>query len=123
MNGYGRGEETFRGWLQALSAEQKAAIQLFAMDMHRATWNAVDNTPGLGARGNCPRPLPRPEARRAKRSTNSDARSSSARVRSFGPSAGASARCSFAHGSASPDSQKAELQASPESQPDSRAWL
>ncbi len=45
--GYGRAEETFRAWLQALSAGQKAAIQLFAMDMHRAYWNAVDNTPGL----------------------------------------------------------------------------
>lgn len=45
--GYGRAEETFRRWLDALSAEAKATVQLFAMDMHRAYWNAVDNTPGL----------------------------------------------------------------------------
>src|SRR5208283_1188468 len=45
--GYGRGEETLQGWLQTLSPEQKATIKLFAMDMHRAYWNAVDDTPGL----------------------------------------------------------------------------
>ena len=45
--GYGRSEDTLKGWLQSLSGEQKAAIKLFAMDMHRAYWNAVDNTPGL----------------------------------------------------------------------------
>lgn len=45
--GKGRDEDTLKTWLQSLSAEQKAAIDLFAMDMHRAFWNAVDNTPGL----------------------------------------------------------------------------
>jgi len=45
--GRGRGEDTLKRWLQSLSAEQKATIELFAMDMHRAYWNAVDNTRGL----------------------------------------------------------------------------
>jgi transposase len=36
-----------RRWLQSLSREQKAEIKLFAMDLHRAYWNAVDNTRGL----------------------------------------------------------------------------
>jgi transposase len=45
--GKGRSEDTLEGWLQSLSPEQKALIRLFAMDMHRAYWNAVDNEPGL----------------------------------------------------------------------------
>ena len=45
--GKGRSEDTFKRWLQSLSPEQKATIELFAMDMHRAYWNAVDNTRGL----------------------------------------------------------------------------
>lgn len=45
--GAGRGEQTLRIWLDALSSEQKSVIQLFAMDLHRPFWNAVDNTVGL----------------------------------------------------------------------------
>jgi transposase len=45
--GKGRSEDTFKRWLRSLSLEQKATIQLLAMDMHRAYWNAVDNTRGL----------------------------------------------------------------------------
>ncbi|MHB8533716.1 MAG: ISL3 family transposase [Solirubrobacteraceae bacterium] len=45
--GKGRGEDTLKSWLQSLSPEQKATIELFAMDMHRAYWNAVDDTRGL----------------------------------------------------------------------------
>jgi transposase len=45
--GKGRSEDTLKRWLQSLSHEQKATIALFAMDMHRAYWNAVDNTRGL----------------------------------------------------------------------------
>ena len=45
--GKGRREETLRGWLDTLTAEQKAAIQVFSMDLYRPFWNAVDRTPGL----------------------------------------------------------------------------
>ncbi len=45
--GHGRDEAVLRRWLQSLSREQKAKIELFAMDLHRAYWNAVDNTRGL----------------------------------------------------------------------------
>lgn len=45
--GKGRREETLRGWLDLLTAEQKATIEVFSMDMHRPFWNAVDRTPGL----------------------------------------------------------------------------
>jgi transposase len=45
--GEGRAETTLRSWLDALSDEQKATIKLFAMDLHRAFWNAVTNTIGL----------------------------------------------------------------------------
>jgi len=45
--GKGRSEDTLKSWLQSLSAEQKATVELFAMDLHRAYWNAVDNTRGL----------------------------------------------------------------------------
>ena len=45
--GKGRSEDTLKRWLQSLSSEQKATMELLAMDMHRAYWNAVDNTRGL----------------------------------------------------------------------------
>jgi transposase len=45
--GYGRNEATVKSWLDALSKEQKDAIQLFAMDMHEPFWNAIDNDPQL----------------------------------------------------------------------------
>ncbi len=45
--GAGRDEAAVRPWLDALTAEQKAGIRVFAMDLHRAFWNAVDNTVGL----------------------------------------------------------------------------
>ncbi len=45
--GKGRSEATLRRWLESLSREQRAAIQLFAMDLHRAYWNAVDGVRGL----------------------------------------------------------------------------
>lgn len=45
--GYGRSEETLREWLESLRPEARGRIQLFAMDMHRAYWNAVDGVPGF----------------------------------------------------------------------------
>jgi transposase len=45
--GRGRTEHTLRRWLESLSREQKATIAVFAMDLHRPYWNAVDNTRGL----------------------------------------------------------------------------
>ena len=42
--GKGRSEATLKRWLHSLSSEQKATLELFAMDMHRAYWNAMDNT-------------------------------------------------------------------------------
>jgi transposase len=45
--GKGRSEKTLRRWLESLPREQKAEIKLFAMDLHRPFWNAVDNTRGL----------------------------------------------------------------------------
>lgn len=45
--GHGRSEATLRAWLEALSLEQRGTIKLFAMDLHRAFWNAVDGVPGL----------------------------------------------------------------------------
>jgi transposase len=45
--GRGRSENTLRRWLESLPREQKAGIQLFAMDLHRPYWNAIDNTRGL----------------------------------------------------------------------------
>ncbi len=45
--GRSRSEKTLRRWLESLTREQKATIQLFAMDLHRPYWNAVDNTRGL----------------------------------------------------------------------------
>lgn len=43
----GRDEQALRRWLESLSHEQKAGIALFAMDLHRPYWNAVNNTRGL----------------------------------------------------------------------------
>lgn len=45
--GPGRSEQTLRGWLEALTPDQKRTITLFAMDLHRPFWNAVDNMQGL----------------------------------------------------------------------------
>ena len=45
--GKGRDEPAVRPWLDALTPEQKAGIRVFSMDLHRAFWNAVDNTKGL----------------------------------------------------------------------------
>jgi len=45
--GYGRDENTLKQWLAALTPEQKAAIRLFAMDMHRPFLNAVRDDPAL----------------------------------------------------------------------------
>jgi transposase len=45
--GKGRSEITLKGWLESLPLEQRRVIDLFAMDMHRAYWNAVSTTPGL----------------------------------------------------------------------------
>jgi transposase len=45
--GYGRSAETLTGWLQTLTAEQKAAIKLFAMDMHPPFRKAVQEDPAL----------------------------------------------------------------------------
>jgi len=45
--GPGRRQETLATWLSSLSAEQKAEIVLFAMDMHEPFANAVRNDLGL----------------------------------------------------------------------------
>jgi transposase len=45
--GFGRREETVKGWLDTLSPEQKAGIVLFSMDMHQPFKNAVRNDPAL----------------------------------------------------------------------------
>jgi transposase len=45
--GKDRTEMTLRRWLESLPREQKATIQLFAMDLHRGYWNAVTNAAGL----------------------------------------------------------------------------
>jgi len=45
--GYGRSEATVAKWLQTLSSEQKAAITLAVMDMHRPFANAIYNDPEL----------------------------------------------------------------------------
>jgi len=45
--GRGRSEETLRHWLLGLPQEKRSAIQLFAMDLHRAYWNAVDGVRGF----------------------------------------------------------------------------
>jgi transposase len=46
--GKDRSEMTLRRWLESLSREQKATIQLFAMDLHKGYWAAVKNAAGLG---------------------------------------------------------------------------
>jgi transposase len=45
--GKGRSENALKAWLESLPLEQRRAIDLFAMDMHRAYWNAVATTPGF----------------------------------------------------------------------------
>jgi transposase len=45
--GYGRGSNTLASWLQTLTPEQKAAIKLFAMDMHAPFKKAVREDPEL----------------------------------------------------------------------------
>jgi transposase len=45
--GYGRGAATLKTWLDSLKPEQKAAIRLFACDMHRPFMNAIREDPGL----------------------------------------------------------------------------
>jgi transposase len=45
--GYGRGSETLKSWLDSLSAEQKAAIKLFATDMHEPFKKAIRDDPAL----------------------------------------------------------------------------
>ncbi len=45
--GYGRGSETLKTWLDSLSTEQKAAIQLFATDMHEPFRKAIREDPAL----------------------------------------------------------------------------
>ena len=45
--GPGRSEATVEGWLATLSEEQKAAIKLFAMDMHKPFFNAIRADPVL----------------------------------------------------------------------------
>jgi transposase len=44
--GEGRSGDTVSEWLKGRSADEKAAVKLFAMDMHRGFWNAVDQTRG-----------------------------------------------------------------------------
>lgn len=39
--GYGRGSDTLKSWLDTLTPEQKAAIKLFATDMHEAFKKAI----------------------------------------------------------------------------------
>jgi hypothetical protein len=45
--GYGRGKETLRQWLDALSDPHKRVIELFATDLCEAFRLAVRETPGL----------------------------------------------------------------------------
>lgn len=45
--GYGRGVPTIRAWLDRLTPQEKARIELFAMDMWPAYQAAVRDTPGL----------------------------------------------------------------------------
>lgn len=45
--GYGRGADTLTRWLRTLTAEQKPAIKLFAMDMHAPFRAAIEAEPGL----------------------------------------------------------------------------
>lgn len=45
--GYGRGSDTLKTWLDTLSTEQKAAIQLFACDMHEPFKKAIRDDSAL----------------------------------------------------------------------------
>lgn len=45
--GYGRDAATLSSWLATLTEAQKAAIRLFAVDMHRPFMNAIRADPGL----------------------------------------------------------------------------
>lgn len=45
--GFGRSEATLKSWLDTLSPAQKKRLRLFAMDMHEAFKNAVENDPEL----------------------------------------------------------------------------
>lgn len=45
--GYGRGSETLKSWLDSLTTEQKAAIRLFATDMHDPFKKAIREDPAL----------------------------------------------------------------------------
>lgn len=44
--GEGRSGDTLKKWLKGRTPEEKATVKLFAMDMHRPFWNAVDETHG-----------------------------------------------------------------------------
>lgn len=46
--GYGRGADTLGKWIASLSPEQKAAIVLFATDMHEPFKKAIREDPALG---------------------------------------------------------------------------
>lgn len=72
--GYGRGEPTLARWLASLSHEQKAAIRLFATDMH-TPFAARDSRRRVArSRARRPRPVPRHEARRRGDQINSGRR-------------------------------------------------
>lgn len=45
--GYGRDEATVKRWLRKLTKTEKAALQLCAVDMHRAFYNAIRNDRAL----------------------------------------------------------------------------
>jgi transposase len=45
--GYGRGSATLKSWLDSLTAEQKAAVRLFATDMHEPFRKAIREDPAL----------------------------------------------------------------------------
>jgi transposase len=45
--GYGRGSTTLKSWLDSLTIKQKAAIQLFAADMHEPFKKAIREDPAL----------------------------------------------------------------------------
>jgi transposase len=45
--GYGRSSETLKSWLDTLTPEQKAAIRLFAVDMHEPFKKAIRDDPQL----------------------------------------------------------------------------
>jgi hypothetical protein len=99
--GKGRSEGTLKRWLQSLSRDQKAAITLVAMDMHRAYWNAVDNTRVWSTRPSSTTRSTSPSSP-ARCSTSCAAKSSSAPGRSCAPSAGASAGCCCVPGNGPP---------------------